>query len=68
MRIHLIRIGDTRVLPLPKSLLAQCGFGEEAEIKMRGRVLQISPVRKLREGWEEAFREMARRGDDDPLL
>ena len=68
MKVHLIRIGKSRVLPLPNSLLAQCGFGEEAEIRVRGRVLEVSPVRKLREGWEESFKEMARRGDDAPLL
>lgn len=68
MKIHLIRIGNSRILPLPESLLARCGFGEEAEIRVRGKVLEISPVRKLREGWEEAFKEMARRGDNAPLL
>jgi hypothetical protein len=28
----------------------------------------MRPKRKPREGWEEAFREMHARGDDEPLI
>ena len=68
MKVRLIRLGNSRVLPLPNSLIERCGFGEQAEVRVRGRVLEVSPVRKLREGWEKSFKEMAHRGDDALLL
>lgn len=64
MKVNLIRIGNSKGIRIPKPLIEQCGIGETVEITVRGNVLEVSPARKIREGWEESFKEMARRGDD----
>lgn len=56
MKISLVQIGNSRGVRLPKAVLEQCGFQDAAELTVeRGRIV-IAPVRKPREGWEEAFK------------
>jgi antitoxin MazE len=67
MKMALVRIGNSRGLRLPKPIIEQCGFGETVEMRVeRGRLI-ITPARRPREGWEEAFRA-ARRGEPDEIL
>ena len=55
MKVSLIAIGNSRGIRLPKAVLEQCGFGDSAEMTVeRGRVV-LSPSKKARAGWAEAF-------------
>lgn len=67
MRARLIRVGNSRGLRLPKSLLRQARLEEDVEIDVERNALVIRPVRKARAGWDDAFARMARRGDGVPL-
>ena len=64
MRAKIVRIGNSRGVRLPKALLDQCRFEEDVEIETRGGAIVIRPVQAPRAGWEEAFKEMAKRGED----
>jgi antitoxin MazE len=64
MKTRIVRIGNSRGIRIPKSLLEQTGLGGEVEISIRADSLIIRPARRPREGWTAAFQEMARRGDD----
>ena len=64
MRTSLIAIGNSRGVRIPKAVLEQVGLEDEIEMDVRGNELVIRSPRKPREGWEDAFREMAARGDD----
>ncbi|MEP6960875.1 MAG: AbrB/MazE/SpoVT family DNA-binding domain-containing protein [Acidobacteriota bacterium] len=64
MKANLIAIGNSRGVRIPKAVLEQTGLTDEVEMEVRGRQLVIRAARKPRQGWEEAFREMATRGDD----
>lgn len=64
MRVHLIRIGNSRGIRIPKALLDQLGPDTGFDLELRDGRLVITPVRAVREQWEEAFRDMAARGDD----
>jgi antitoxin MazE len=64
MKTHIVRIGNSRGVRIPKPLLEQTGLQGEVEITAEDDSLVIRPVRRPREGWSAAFREMARRGDD----
>ncbi|MDX2143850.1 MAG: AbrB/MazE/SpoVT family DNA-binding domain-containing protein [Rhodospirillaceae bacterium] len=66
MKIEIIRIGNSRGVRLPKSVLQQCGFGATAELSVRDGRVVLSPKRKAREGWAEAFAAAA--PGDDVLL
>jgi antitoxin MazE len=65
VRAKLVRIGNSRGIRLPKSLLEQVGFGETVELDVQDGVLMVRPVEDPRAGWAEAFRAMAERGDDE---
>jgi antitoxin MazE len=64
MKTRIVRIGNSQGVRIPKPLLDQTGLQGEVEIKAHENSLIISATRKPREGWEEAFRTMAERGDD----
>jgi antitoxin MazE len=64
MKIRLIRIGNSKGIRIPKSLIAQSGLQDEVEITLKGNAIVIRPAINPREGWIEAFVEMSRRGND----
>ena len=64
MRSRIVRIGNSRGVRIPKLLLEQSGLEGEVEMQAENGSLLIRPVTKPRAGWAEAFREMARQGDD----
>ena len=67
MRLELVRIGNSRGIRIPKTLIEQCGFGDTVELVVEKDRLVISPDRKPRQGWAEAF-AAAGPSDEDPLL
>ncbi len=64
MKTHIVRIGNSQGVRIPKPLLEQTGLCDEVEIIVQDDALVIRPIKKPRAGWAEAFEEMARRGDD----
>jgi antitoxin MazE len=64
MKTRIIRIGNSRGVRIPRPLLEQTGLSGEVDIFAQGNALVIRLVRRSREGWAAAFREMAARGDD----
>jgi antitoxin MazE len=64
MKIRIVRIGNSQGIRIPKPLLEQTGLRDEVEVSVQDDALIIRPARKPRAGWADAFREMARRGDD----
>jgi antitoxin MazE len=64
MKAHIIRIGNSRGIRLPKVLLDQANLSEEVEVRAEpGRVI-VESTRQPRAGWEEAARLMRQRGED----
>jgi antitoxin MazE len=64
MKTRIVRIGNSRGIRIPRPLLEQIGLHGEVELIVQDDSLVIRPSRRPREGWAEAFREMARHGDD----
>lgn len=64
MKTHIVRIGNSRGLRLPKTILAQCGLEDAVEIEVEDNHLVVRPARDARAGWNEAFVAMAKHGDD----
>jgi len=63
MKARIIQIGNSRGVRIPKKLLEQAHLTDEVQIEARAGEIVIRS-RRPREGWEEAFRDMAARGDD----
>jgi len=68
MKAELVRIGNSRGIRIPKPIIEQCGFGEVVELRVENDRLVISPERRPRQGWAEAFRAARRASHDDLLL
>jgi antitoxin MazE len=67
MKTRSVRIGNSRGIHIPKPLLERAGLSGEVEISVQDHSLVTRSARKPRAGWDEAFREMAQRGDDGLL-
>lgn len=65
MKLNLIKIGNSRGIRLPKAILEQCKFKDLviAEVK-DGKLILSTPTKSPRVGWQEAFKAMAKAGDD----
>jgi antitoxin MazE len=68
MKINVVRIGNSRGVRLPKAVIRQCGFADAVELTVKGRAVILAAAHAPRAGWDAAFADMARRGDDRPVL
>lgn len=64
MRTRVIRIGNSKGIRIPKGLLEQSRLGNEVELDVKDDQIVIRPVRRPRDGWDEAFARMSEAGDD----
>jgi antitoxin MazE len=64
IKSRIIKIGNSRGIRIPKILLDQAKLSDEIEVEVQGDKLIVRSVRRPRQGWDEQFVEMARRGDD----
>ncbi len=64
MKTHIVPIGNSHGIRIPKLLLDQTGLSGEVDICAEDNALVIRPVQQARAGWAAAFQEMARQGDD----
>lgn len=67
MKTRIVKIGNSQGIRIPKPLLEQSGLGEEVELEVQPHQIVIRATKRPREGWNEAFRAMAIRGDDSLL-
>jgi antitoxin MazE len=67
IRTRIVKIGNSRGIRIPKVLIDQLGLETEVEISVQRDQLVIRPTSRPRHDWEEQFRTMAERGDDQLL-
>lgn len=68
MRTELVRIGNSRGVRIPKPLIEQCGLGDTVDLRLEKDCLVISPERRPRQDWAEAFRAAGLAAQDELLL
>ncbi|MEN6324633.1 MAG: AbrB/MazE/SpoVT family DNA-binding domain-containing protein [Syntrophomonas sp.] len=68
MRTDVIRIGNSKGVRLPATILKQCGIGSKVEIEVRHKEIILKPVKSPREGWAEAFQQMHEDGADGLII
>ena len=59
-----VKIGNSRGIRIPRTILEQAGLADEVEMKVEGNQLIIQASHHPRQGWEERFTAMAEQGDD----
>jgi antitoxin MazE len=67
MKARIVKIGNSRGIRIPKSLLQRSNLSEEVELEAEKNRIIIRSVRQPRQDWESAFRAMAERQDDELL-
>lgn len=67
MKASIIRIGNSKGIRLPKTILEQCQLKDTVELEVEGNAVIIRSVHAPRSGWSEAFSEMAQFKDDQLL-
>ena len=67
MKTRIVRIGNMYGVRIPKAMLDAAGLEGEVDLTVQSGSLVIRSVRAPRAGWAEAFRNMAKNGDDAML-
>jgi len=68
MKARLVRIGNSRGVRIPKSMIEEADLGEEIQLHLRGDEIVISKAATPpRAGWALAAKRLASR-DEDVLL
>jgi antitoxin MazE len=70
IRSKVVKIGNSRGIRIPRTLLEQAGLTDEVEMVVEGDKLIIHSARLPRQGWEAQFAAMTEQNDDrllDPM-
>lgn len=68
MEITVINIGNSKGIRLSKTILEKYQITDTMEIILEEDQIILKPKSKPRQGWEEAFTEMHKNGDDALLI
>lgn len=69
MLLTVVRIGNSRGIRIPKTILEQCAIDKELELEVEDGKIVLRPRKAMpRAGWKDAFKRMAAAGDDRPLI
>jgi antitoxin MazE len=64
IRSKVVKIGNSRGIRIPRTILEQAGLTDEVEMKVEGNRLIILAAHRARQGWEKRFAQMVAQGDD----
>ncbi len=64
MRAHIVKIGNSQGIRIPKPLLDQTDIKDDVELEVNKNQIIIRPVSNPRAGWDNAFKSMAQNNDD----
>ena len=67
IRSKVVKIGNSRGIRIPRTVLEQAGLTDEVEMTVEGNKLIIQASRQTRQDWEERFIDMAIHNDDQLL-
>ena len=69
MHINLIKIGNSRGIRIPKSILDRCQIESSLELNVENDKIILTPIReKPRDGWEKDAMRMRKSRDDELLV
>ena len=68
MKTTLVAIGNSKGIRIPKTILEQCHFTKEVDLRVQGDTIILKSIkRKVRQGWDGMFKIM-HQGREDHLL
>ncbi len=67
MKTHLVHIGNSRGVRLPRPLIEEAQLPDEIDLRVEDGTIVIAPARQVRGGWADAAQQMHAAGEDEPL-
>jgi antitoxin MazE len=64
MKTKVVKIGNSRGIRIPKSIIEQTGMQSEVELELKDGAIIIKPSKNTRSNWKSAFIKMANQKDD----
>lgn len=68
MKVSIIKIGNSKGLRLPKSLLKRYNIKDQVELVFEAEHILLKPIDQPRAGWAEAFEKIKDEGDNEALI
>ena len=69
MEVDIVSIGNSRGIRIPAHILKLCGIDKKVQMEVRDGQITLTPVKSVRQGWEEAFRlASSRLAEDDAAI
>jgi antitoxin MazE len=67
MEADIVSIGNSRGIRIPAHILKLCGIEKKVRMEVRDGQITLTPVKEVRQGWEDAFRQAASRMAEDDM-
>jgi len=64
MITKIIKIGNSRGIRIPKSIIDQSGIKNEVELEVKNDKIIIKSLSEIRKNWSLAFQKMSKSNDD----
>lgn len=64
MKTKVIKIGSSRGIKIPSTILDRCGVRNEVEFEIIKSKIIIKSAARIRENWDIAFQKMSKNQDD----
>jgi len=68
MELSIIQIGNSKGFRLSKTLIEKYNIKDKVELILEKGYMILKPISSPRKGWETAFEEMNKNGDDQLLF
>lgn len=68
MELSIISIGNSKGIRLSKTLLEKYQIKDKVELILESGYMILKPIAQPRLGWDAAFQEMHKQGDDELLF
>ena len=68
MEVSIIQIGNSKGIRFSKTIIEKYNLKDKVDLILEAGQIIIKPLTKPRKGWEEAFKEMSKQGDDRLLF
>lgn len=68
MEVSIIQIGNSKGIRFSKTIIEKYNLRDKVDLILEQGQIVIKPLTRPRKGWDEAFKEMAKQGDDRLLF
>lgn len=67
MITKVIKIGNSRGIRIPKSIIDQSGINDTVKLEVHDKSIIIKSLSEIRKNWDDAFKKMSTNNDDQLL-